>query len=65
MIEITCTAKETKCGNGWVIDGHTQIESKKEHIPAEMAGVFTALWRADNDAFVEAMDMFMESIKND
>ena len=65
MIEITCTAKETKCGEGWVVDGHTQITSKKELIAVEMAGVFTALWRADNGAFVEGMDMFMESREND
>lgn len=65
MIEITCTAKDTKCDKGWILDGHTQIESKKEHIPAEMAGIFIALWRADKDAFIEAMDMFMEHTKND
>ena len=65
MIEITSTARNTKDGKGWVIDGHTSIKSKRGHMAAEMAGVFVALWRADKDAFVEAMDMFMESTKND
>lgn len=65
MIEITSTAKNTKDGKGWVVDGHTIVESKKDLIPAEMSGVLIEMWRADRDAFIEAMDMFMECTKND
>lgn len=63
MIEITIIAKDTKDGKGCVIDGHTNIEAKKDLIAAEMSGVLVALWRANRDAFIEAMDMFMECTK--
>ena len=65
MIEITATTKDAKCGERWVIDGHANIVSKKEHIAAEMTAVFIELWKADKNAFIEAMDMFMECTKND
>lgn len=65
MIEITSTARDTKDGKGWVIDGHTTINSKKGLIAAEMSGVLIEMWHASKDAFIEAMDMFMECTKND
>ena len=60
MIEITSVAKITKDGKGLVVEGHSDIECKKGLIAAEMSGVLNELWRADRDAFSEAMDMFME-----
>ena len=65
MIEITSAARNTKDGKGWVIDGYINIESNKELIAAEMSGVFIETFRSNKDAFVEAMDMFMECTKND
>ena len=65
MMAIISSAKNTKDGKGWVIDGHINIESKKGLIAAEMAGVLLEMWHADKDAFIEAMDMFMERTKND
>ena len=65
MIEITSTAKNTKDNKGWVIQGHINIETKKQFIAAEMSGALIEMWHADRDAFIEAMDMFMECTKND
>lgn len=65
MIEITSVAKNTKDGKGWVIDGHINIETKKQFQAAEMSVVLIEMWHADRDAFIEAMDMFMECTKND
>lgn len=65
MIKITSTAKNTKDNKGWVIDGHTTIESNKGHIAAEMTGVLIEMWHADKGAFMQAMDMFIECAKND
>ena len=65
MIEITSIAKPTKDGKGWVIDGHTNMETKKDLIAAEMSGILNELWRADKDAFIEAMDIFVEYTTND
>lgn len=65
MIEITSVAKNTKDGKGWVIDGRTNIETKSDLLPAEMSGVLIEMWHADKDAFIEAMDMFMECTKNE
>lgn len=65
MIEITSTARNTKDGKGWVIDGHTCINSTKGLIAAEMSGVLVEMWHADKNAFIEAMDTFMECTKND
>ena len=65
MIKITTTAKNTKDGEGWVIDGHTEIETRKEFVAAEMSGILIEMWRANKEAFCEAMDIFMEYMKNE
>lgn len=63
MIKITSTARKTTDNKGWLIDGHTKIETEKGLIAAEMTGVLIEMWHADRDAFIEAMDTFMECMK--
>ena len=41
------------------------VETKSNLLPAEMSGILIEMWRADKEAFIEAMDMFMECTKNE
>ena len=65
MIEITSTARNTKDGKGWVIDGQIRIETKKELIAAEMAGILAELFKANKEAFFEALGISLDCIKGD